>query len=98
MTGFIQDIRYALRALKRAPGFAAVSIITLALGIAATTIVYSIVDGILLRPLPIDDPDRVMLRARNVADRRGHGPLVAELPRLDGAPDLVRNASPPGAD
>ena len=61
MTGFIQDIRYALRALKRAPGFAAVSILTLALGIAATTIVYSIVDGILLRPLPIRDADRVML-------------------------------------
>ena len=53
MTGWAQDIRYALRALKRAPGFAAVSIATLALGIAATTIVYSLVDGILLRPLPI---------------------------------------------
>src|SRR5215207_8286796 len=61
MTGIIQDIRYALRALARAPGFAAVSIITLALGIAATTIVYSIVDGILLRPLPIREPDRVMM-------------------------------------
>jgi predicted permease len=61
MTGFIQDVRHAARALKRAPGFAAVSIITLALGIGATTIVYSIVDGILLRPLPIADPDRVML-------------------------------------
>ena len=67
MTGLIQDIRYALRALKRAPGFAAVSIVTLALGIAATTIVYSIVDGILLRPLPIADPDRVML-AREAID------------------------------
>jgi putative ABC transport system permease protein len=66
MTGFIQDIRYALRALKRAPGFAAVSIVTLALGIAATTIVYSIADGILLRPLPITEPDRVML-AREVS-------------------------------
>ena len=61
MTGFVQDVRYAIRALMRAPGFAAVSIVTLALGIAATTIVYSIVDGILLRPLPIADPDRVML-------------------------------------
>jgi putative ABC transport system permease protein len=60
MTGFIQDIRYAWRALTRAPGFAAVAIVTLALGIGATTIVYSIVDGILLRPLPIADPDRVM--------------------------------------
>ena len=61
MSGLVQDLRYALRALKRAPGFAAVSIVTLALGIAATTIVYSIIDGILLRPLPIADPDRVML-------------------------------------
>ena len=61
MTGFAQDLRYATRALKRAPGFAAVSILTLALGIAATTIVYSIVDGILLRPLPIQDPDRVLM-------------------------------------
>ena len=61
MTGLVQDLRYAARALKRAPGFAAVSILTLALGIAATTIVYSIVDGILLRPLPIQDPDRVMM-------------------------------------
>ena len=61
MTGLVQDIRYAIRALRRAPGFAAVSILTLALGISATTIVYSIVDGILLRPLPIANPDRVML-------------------------------------
>jgi predicted permease len=61
MSGFQQDLRYAVRALRRAPGFAAVSIITLALGIGATTIVYSIVDGILLRPLPIKDAGRVML-------------------------------------
>ncbi len=66
MTGLIQDLRYAVRALKRAPGFAAVSIITLALGIAATTIVYSIVDGILLRPLPIEDADRVMLARETI--------------------------------
>jgi putative ABC transport system permease protein len=66
MTGLIQDLRYAIRALKRAPGFAAVAIITLALGIAATTIVYSIVDGILLRPLPIEDADRVMLARETI--------------------------------
>jgi putative ABC transport system permease protein len=61
MTGFAQDVRYAIRSLMRSPGFAAVSIVTLALGIAATTIVYSIVDGILLRPLPIRDAGRVVL-------------------------------------
>jgi putative ABC transport system permease protein len=61
MTGVVQDLRYALRALRRAPGFTAVAMLTLALGIAATTIVYSLVDGILLRPLPIHEPERVML-------------------------------------
>jgi len=67
MTGLAQDLRYATRALRRAPGFAAVSIATLALGIAATTMVYSIVDGILLRPLPIAEPDRVLLARESVA-------------------------------
>ncbi len=66
MSGFVQDLRYALRALRRAPGFAAVAIVTLALGIAATTIVYSIVDGILLRPLPIRDADRVMVARESI--------------------------------
>jgi putative ABC transport system permease protein len=61
MAGFVQDVRYAVRALSRAPGFAAVAIATLALGIGATTVVYSLFDGILLRPLPIADADRVVL-------------------------------------
>ena len=61
MTGFLQDLRYAVRGLLHAPGFAAISIVTLALGISATTIVYSVVDGILLRPLPIRDASRVVL-------------------------------------
>jgi putative ABC transport system permease protein len=61
MTGFVQDIRYAVRAVTRAPGFAAVAVTSLALGIGATTIVYSLVDGILLKPLPIAAPERVML-------------------------------------
>ncbi|MGE3274468.1 MAG: ABC transporter permease [Vicinamibacterales bacterium] len=61
MTGLLQDVRYAVRALRKAPGFAAMAIATLALGIAATAIVYSLVDGVLLRPLPFRDPDRVVL-------------------------------------
>src|SRR4029453_19101495 len=69
MTGFVQDIRYALRALARAPGFSAVAILTLGLGIGATTIVFSLVDGILLKPLPIADPDRVVL-ARSLATNK----------------------------
>jgi putative ABC transport system permease protein len=68
MGDFIRDVRYAMRMLGRAPGFAALAIATLALGIGATTIVYSLVDGILLRPLPIAEADRVII-AREVSPR-----------------------------
>ena len=52
MDTFRQDLVYAIRQLDRAPGFAAVAILTLGLAIGATTAIYSIVDSILLRPLP----------------------------------------------
>lgn len=72
-SGFAQDLRYATRALKRAPGFAAVSILTLARGIAATTIVYFDRRRILLRPLPIHDPDRVMMARETHDGAEGSG-------------------------
>ena len=52
-----QDIRHAARSLRRTPGFAAATIITLALGIGATTAIVAVVDAVLLRPLPYGDPD-----------------------------------------
>src|SRR5258706_4446602 len=57
----IADLRYALRGLIRAPGFAMAAILTLALGIGAATAIFSVADAVLLRPLPYADGDRLIV-------------------------------------
>jgi putative ABC transport system permease protein len=61
LDGLAQDLSFAIRTLRRAPGFAVIAALTLAIGIGANTAIFSVVRGILLRPLPFSDPSRLVM-------------------------------------
>src|SRR5258708_13632748 len=70
MDTLVQDLRYAIRQLVRNRGFTIVAVLTLTLGIGANTAIFSVIRGVLLRPLPFPEAERLMLAVGVIGDRR----------------------------
>jgi len=74
-----EDLRYSLRMLRKNPGFTVVAVLTLAVGIGATTAIFSLVEGVLLRPLPFQDADRLVLLGDHLGGRPGMSVRAREI-------------------
>src|SRR5215211_533366 len=75
METLIKDLRFGIRSLAKRPAFTAIAVLTLALGIGASTAIFSVVDGVLLRSLPYPDPDQIV-QLREVNERGGRMPFA----------------------
>ena len=93
MERFVQDLRYCLRMLRQQPTFTFAAIIALALGIGATTAVFSVVDAILLRPFPYPDPDRIVLFTNKTPNGNGPGASPAKFAHWRRQTDVVQDAA-----
>src|SRR6476620_11648740 len=82
MDTLIKDIRYGLRGLWKRPGFTVIALITLALGIGANTAIFSLINGVLIRPLPFREPDRLVWSWGNIRNG-GNRASVSPLDYLD---------------
>ncbi|HXW92747.1 MAG TPA: ABC transporter permease [Terriglobales bacterium] len=82
MHGLIQDLRYTFRRLSRAPAFAAVVVLTLAVGIGANTAVFSVIEAVMLRPLPYRNAEKLALLTSDSEDPQGGGFLLKDIDSL----------------
>jgi putative ABC transport system permease protein len=101
----LQDLRYGIRMLARNPGFSVVAVLTLALGIGANTTMFTVVNGVLLKPLPYPEPDRLLMlwetqlagnslgtvAPANFYDWREQTHSFAKMAALDPYPDFILN-------
>ena len=79
MNALAQDLRLAFRRLRKAPGFTLIVVLTLAFGIGSTTSIFSLIEGILLRPLPFNDPDRLVLLGDHLQNGSGTSVTAREI-------------------
>ncbi|MGC1687810.1 MAG: ABC transporter permease, partial [Candidatus Acidiferrales bacterium] len=94
MGGLTQDIKYALRMLRKAPGFTAIAVLTLAIGIGANAAIFSVVDAVLLRPLPFNQPEHLVaikdeLPGLGLTDEGMSQPELDDLEKRSGVFDQV---------
>lgn len=87
-----QDVRYGLRVLIKNPGFTTISVLTLALGIGATSAIFSVLDTAVLSPLPFRDPDRLVFVQEVDARGRARPPLAASLAEWKKVSQTIENA------
>jgi putative ABC transport system permease protein len=73
LSGLVADARYSLRSFRKTPGLTAATVLTLAIGLGATTTIFSVVNGVLLKPLPYANPDRLVQIVENVPAGEGFG-------------------------
>jgi len=71
MHSFWQDVRYAARTLRNAPGFTLIAIVTLGLGMAVNTTIFSVINGLLLRPLPVPHAEQLVVLAMKQQSSQG---------------------------